>query len=48
MVRLDQVDADFALLGELVELGGEALGLPSGVAEDDRRAVREHLVEDAR
>ena len=42
------VDADAALLGELVELGGEALGLPAGVAEDDRRAVVEDLVEDLR
>ena len=42
------VDADAALLGQLVELGGQPLGLAAGVAEDDRRAVLEHLVEDAR
>ena len=43
-----RVDADAALLGQLVELGGEALGLAAGVAEDDRRAVLEDLVEDPR
>ena len=43
-----RVDADATLLGQLVELGGEPLGLPAGVAEDDRRAVLEHLVEDPR
>ena len=57
VVRLDEVlvapaglgvDPDAALLGELVELGGESLGQSAGVAEDDRRAVLEHLVEDAR
>ena len=43
-----RVDADATLLGQLVELGREALGLPAGVAEDDRRAVLEDLVEDLR
>ena len=57
VVRLDEVlvapaglgvDSDAALLGELVELGGESLSQSAGVAEDDRRPVLEHLVEDAR
>ena len=57
MMGLDQVAPRFAGLGidmdvlfggKLVELGGEPLGLPAGVAEHDRRAVGEDLLEDAR
>ncbi len=38
---------DALALGQLVEAGGEALGRPAGVAEDDRRAVGEDQLEDA-
>src|SRR5690606_24497040 len=51
VVGLDEIEGVLALLvapdslfrGELVELGGEALGLAAGVAEDDRRTVGEDL-----
>ena len=56
VVRLDQLDRRAVLrrgvperLGvQLVQLRGEPLGLPAGVAEDDGAAVLEHLLEDPR
>ena len=38
---------DVLFRGELVELGGESLSQSAGVAEHDRRAVGEDLLEDA-
>ena len=52
VVRLDEfVDpraADSAFEGELVDVGGESLGLASCVAEDDGALVFEHEVQDLR